>query len=1062
MKIKINILCLVENSTLFILLSQYLWEWRNLIFSRLQIEQPGIQMKKNCTRAAFFFLLLLHGVVNAQTNNDCSIPAQCANIKVEMVRVYDNLSTSCPATDYDCTDAFHQMAYKVYLRYQMPAPGIPGSIGSVNLNYKSLDVGVSLSGNPVLSKINIKASMSCFENSVNGHFWKGYEPPQGQSANKPLFEVTENAAIITFRNDDGNTGDCGGTSANGGGNMLIFNFNASPPPNVDANACGAGNVCAYLELFTVIADAYPGEAILLKLDNALYSSKSSPQVNCEFGLINTGQHQAAGSVILNQPSAYTGTNNQFLEARIGMPSVTNVQGQYELPILLTNTGSQNAVPEYVEFLLEADVSNLLKPFGYSVETPSVTETPANGAGTYYNVTRKLHYKINLSGVTIVPGTTNAYTICKIILGPAEIENLGWDATFQFIQSGSARIKGKYAGLPVCTNLKTTGSPVTVSNSGSAICANYNIRYFSRLVPPAMGSGSCNNFNLQVGLQNFSQLPNGFRIAEFEVKIKITDPNVTFGSSINTSMWPTVNCSNNMACGATCYTLSQNNTEFRYCFKFTNPSDAILFFQNNTYLQYFEIPVNIPDGSCLNSLATEYLAIKYFEANGVGVTCLPFPSPTTGTPQCPNGISGKLTTALAEGVQDATVTLSASGGANCTPACQQPLAMFSTSTGDYGLCQVCTDCAKYIITPTLNLDPLNGVNTYDLILISRHILGLEPLNSPYKIISADANKSGTVTTFDIVDLRKLILGTFTELPNNSSWRFIDATQVFPQANNPFADMLKENRTVLNSEVPAHAVNFIACKIGDVDLTATPNNKNLLPVTTIGWNIPLVTKDKLVTIPVYYSGNEPAAALQFALSFNPGQITFIAPSGGAINSLSDLNFGLTQAGAGRITFSWHAMDLAQTPVQPGAVLFNLTFRVVQSWGDNDQLLQLASDDGQIPAVAWQGDGTPYRIESTPAAARFREDKTSNTTSVDAQVIPNPADQSAVLRLQSTETGKIRFAIMNAYGQRLTLRDVSVSAGTQDIPLQEVAALPAGVYQWWIKLPSGSIAQGQFVVR
>jgi hypothetical protein len=86
-------------------------------------------------------------------------------------------------------------------------------------------------------------------------------------------------------------------------------------------------------------------------------------------------------------------------------------------------------------------------------------------------------------------------------------------------------------------------------------------------------------------------------------------------------------------------------------------------------------------------------------------------------------------------------------------------------------------SDYTVTPTMELDPLNGVNTYDLILISRHILGLEPLNTAYKLIAADANKSGTVTTFDVVELRKLILGTYTELPNNSSWRFVDKTQVF---------------------------------------------------------------------------------------------------------------------------------------------------------------------------------------------------------------------------------------------------------------------------------------------
>ena len=82
------------------------------------------------------------------------------------------------------------------------------------------------------------------------------------------------------------------------------------------------------------------------------------------------------------------------------------------------------------------------------------------------------------------------------------------------------------------------------------------------------------------------------------------------------------------------------------------------------------------------------------------------------------------------------------------------------------------------------NPLNGVSTYDLVLISKHILGLAPLNSPYKMIAADANKNNSITTTDIVEFRKLILGIYNELPNNTSWRFVDAEYAFPNPANPF--------------------------------------------------------------------------------------------------------------------------------------------------------------------------------------------------------------------------------------------------------------------------------------
>jgi hypothetical protein len=43
------------------------------------------------------------------------------------------------------------------------------------------------------------------------------------------------------------------------------------------------------------------------------------------------------------------------------------------------------------------------------------------------------------------------------------------------------------------------------------------------------------------------------------------------------------------------------------------------------------------------------------------------------------------------------------------------------------------------------------------MIQRHILGLQALDSNYKLIAADANNDGKVTASDLTDLRKLILG-----------------------------------------------------------------------------------------------------------------------------------------------------------------------------------------------------------------------------------------------------------------------------------------------------------------
>ena len=110
----------------------------------------------------------------------------------------------------------------------------------------------------------------------------------------------------------------------------------------------------------------------------------------------------------------------------------------------------------------------------------------------------------------------------------------------------------------------------------------------------------------------------------------------------------------------------------------------------------------------------------------------------------------------------------------------------------------------------------------LVLLEKHILALELLNSPYKMIAADANRSGSITTFDIIEIRKLILGIYTDLPNNTSWRFVDQEYVFPNPFNPFESQFPENKSFQSIGGDHMADNFIAVKIGDVNNSALPNS------------------------------------------------------------------------------------------------------------------------------------------------------------------------------------------------------------------------------------------------
>ena len=106
-----------------------------------------------------------------------------------------------------------------------------------------------------------------------------------------------------------------------------------------------------------------------------------------------------------------------------------------------------------------------------------------------------------------------------------------------------------------------------------------------------------------------------------------------------------------------------------------------------------------------------------------------------------------------------------------------------------------------ISADKNDNPLNGVSTYDLVLISKHILGTQTISNQYVKQAADINNNGKITTSDIVELRKMILGLQANFNNNKSWRFFDAQM---------------NEEVLIKNIQSDTkVDFTAVKTGDIN-------------------------------------------------------------------------------------------------------------------------------------------------------------------------------------------------------------------------------------------------------
>lgn len=128
---------------------------------------------------------------------------------------------------------------------------------------------------------------------------------------------------------------------------------------------------------------------------------------------------------------------------------------------------------------------------------------------------------------------------------------------------------------------------------------------------------------------------------------------------------------------------------------------------------------------------------------------------------------------------------------------------------------------YVIQPEVDTNYLNGVSTFDLALISKHILSVDTLDSPWKLIAGDVNRNSTLTATDIVEIRKLVLGLVNKFPNARSWRFFPDFISFSNPAQPFLNApFPEQITINNLQGNYPNVNFIGLKMGDVNDSAVP--------------------------------------------------------------------------------------------------------------------------------------------------------------------------------------------------------------------------------------------------
>jgi hypothetical protein len=431
------------------------------------------------------------------------------------------------------------------------------------------------------------------------------------------------------------------------------------------------------------------------------------------------------------------------------------------------------------------------------------------------------------------------------------------------------------------------------------------------------------------------------------------------------------------------------------------------YQNDTLFKFCEVPsgvlVIVPiwladqgrDLNC-NGIISWDERIKYQVSVPVVFT-------GDGTQDCSNPnifISGKIKTVLGEGIAKTHVLVK--------DVNQSYAPVITDVNGEYALPHI-DYTYPVTVTASRNDGVKNGVSTLDLVLIQKHLLGIEPFTRPEQFIAADASNSFSLSAIDLVILRKLILGLVDTFPIGKSWRFFDTLS--------FGNTTES--IIISSENETSNVDFIGVKLGDINLTANPQFTSLTsrsypPAQYWTTDAQEYLPGDIIEIPVQCTTLNSMIGFQFTLS-DP-DLEFLSVSSNHIE-ISEDDYALF---GDKMTMSWYALD--EVTCHPGDIVFTVK-ALAKKAGALQQSLQLNSDITNAELYSAQDDIFIPKIV-------IQSNVEDHLTLFAAE--PNPWSTTCTIPFHVQHDGNLNFTVYDVNGAKLFSEEKYYTSGYHEIKL------------------------------
>lgn len=355
---------------------------------------------------------------------------------------------------------------------------------------------------------------------------------------------------------------------------------------------------------------------------------------------------------------------------------------------------------------------------------------------------------------------------------------------------------------------------------------------------------------------------------------------------------------------------------------------------------------------------------------------------------------------------------------------------------------------YMVVPDKDDDYLNGVSTLDLIFIQRHVLGLDVLDSPYKILAADINNSESVTSIDIVELRKLILGIYAELPNNSSWNFLNAAHYFVDPTDPWSAQVQNMHEITNLQGTAN-IPFLGYKVGDVNNSAVANVTGAIEVesrtqgTTFYVDRIAEQDDAQFMHPVYASEAMFLEGMQIAI--DGGKANIVGMQAAAMN-IDESNFVMSSDNH-TLFVSWNNAEGME-------------------FSSNEILFYIVTEDSGSNVFEITESGLKSEVYRDGQAGDLKLKTRTNGNVVNSLVVaqnqPNPWSEYTEINYQVGHSTQIILTVFDVQGRKVFTQVDNVQAGKHNIRLSSADLQGVGLYTFTLQTDNETIRKKMILVE